>query len=714
MARIRVRDLAKELEVTSKDLREHLAAMGIEVVNPASSLDDDTANAVRDLVRESRRNGGMAAAPAAPTTPAKPPAFKVVRPEIKPAAPAAKAPEPVEKAPEAAAPPPPAPIEPPPPAAVELPPPPVAVAAEPAKPIEVPPSITVRDLAEKLRVPPAKIQKVLLDEGLMATVTQSLASDQIELVAGQLGVLVTVKAAAHAAHESSGPRILTGEPRPPVVTVMGHVDHGKTTLLDAIRRTKVTASEVGAITQHIGAYQTETHGRLITFVDTPGHQAFTALRARGAQVTDIVVLVVAADDGVMPQTREAFDHAKAAGVPIIVAINKIDLPTANLLRVQQQLMELGLIPEALGGDTVTVEISATEGRGIDRLLEMILLVADLQDLRAPRHALARGVVIETEIDRRRGTMVTVLVQEGTLRIGTPIVVGRTWGKVKAMFDTNGAPAKVVTPSTPIVIMGVEAMPEPGDRLEAMKSDKEARVLAEQRRLAADAARVGATGRAPRMEDMLAELVAKEVAEFNLILKCDVQGSAEALIHALGDLDLPRMRLNLLHIGQGDINESDTLLAAASGAVIIGFQVGISPRAREMAKLESVEVRNYSIIYDVVDDLRKAMEGRLEPEYVDVITGRAQVRAVFKMSKGGVIAGCYVAEGNLTRGNPLRVKRNKEVVHEGSLTSLRRFKDDVREVAAGMECGAGSEGFSDWQEGDEIELITKRDVRHQLV
>jgi len=712
MARIRVRDLAKELEVTSKDLREHLAALGIEITNPASSLDDDTANAVRDLVREARRNGGPAAVTPAPS--ARPPVFKVVPSEAKPvpakeAAPAAKPVAPPKEVPVAAAP---APE----PAAAAAPPPPAEPppAPEAAKPVEVPPSITVRGLAEKLRVPPAKVQRILMDEGIMATVTQSLARDQIELVAGQLGVPVTVKATLQVAQEAEGPRIVTGEPRPPVVTVMGHVDHGKTTLLDAIRRTKVTDSEVGAITQHIGAYQAEAHGRLITFVDTPGHEAFTALRSRGAQATDIVVLVVAADDGVMPQTREALDHAKAAGVPIIVAISKVDLPTANLLRVQQQLMELGLIPEALGGDTVTVEVVAPEGRGVDRLLEMILLVADLQDLRAPRHALARGVVVETQLDRRRGTLATVLVQEGTLRIGTPVTVGRTWGRVKAMFDGDGRPITIATPSMPVVVMGLEAMPEAGDPLEAQKSDRDAKVLAETRRQAADGARTGATARAPRMEDVLAELASKEVAEFNLILKCDVQGSVEALQYALADLAHPRLKLNLLHVGIGDINESDTLLAAASGAVIIGFQVGINQRAREMARLEEVEVRNYSIIYDVVDDLRKAMEGRLEPEYVNVVTGRAEVRAVFKMSKGGVIAGCYVAEGVLSRGNPIRVKRNKEVVYEGALTSLRRFKDDVREVAAGMECGAGSDGFSGWEEGDEIELMTRRDVRHQLV
>jgi translation initiation factor IF-2 len=495
---------------------------------------------------------------------------------------------------------------------------------------------------------------------------------------------------------------------------MGHVDHGKTTLLDAIRETNVVADEAGAITQHIGAYQVEVNGRLITFIDTPGHEAFTAMRARGAQVTDIAVLVVAADDGVMPQTLEAIDHAQAAAVPIIVAVNKIDRASAGVESIKQRLSEKGLVPEEWGGETIYVPISALQRVGIHDLLEMILLVADMREFRARREGPAEGAVLEAELDRRRGPVATLLVQEGTLRIGDALVAGPVAGKVRAMSDDRGQRLSEAGPSTPVQVTGLSDVPEASELFRVVANEREARTLAEAQRRADREMSLAAAG--PRSMVELSQLFAAgEAKVLNLILKADAQGTVEAISDALRQMQTEEVQINLLHTGVGDVTESDVGLAAATKpTVIVGFQVGADTQARRLAADEHVEIRRYQVIYDLLDDVRKTMIGMLELIVEEAVVGRAEVRALFHSSRAGTIAGCYVTEGRMVRGAGMRVRRRGEVVHEGRLTSLRHLKEDVTEIAQGFECGIAAEGWNDFQVGDVIECVEQRELRRQAL
>ena len=568
---------------------------------------------------------------------------------------------------------------------------PPAVAAE----VHLEGSLTVGELAQRLGVPAAEVVRRLLEVGVLAGVNQQIPLETAKAVAEAMGARVVTGAPKAPA---PGPRLRVsqeGEPRPPVVTVLGHVDHGKTTLLDTIRHTNVAAGEFGGITQHIGAYQVERGGRRITFIDTPGHEAFTALRARGAQVTDIAVLVVAADDGVMPQTVEAINHAKAAQVPIVVAINKVDLPQANPERVKQQLAELGLVPEEWGGDVVMVPVSARTGQGIEDLLEMLLLVAELHDLRADPHKPARGTVLEARLDRGRGPVATVLVQEGTLRVGDAVVVGEVYGKVRAMTDDRGQRLTEAGPSTPVEVVGLSDVPTAGDLLEVVPDERRAKAIAEERRERRRTAEL-----TQARKGSLEELV--EVRELRLVVKADVHGSLEAITGALQRLQTEEVKVNVLHAAVGAVTESDVMLAAASRAVVLGFNVRPDPAARKLAEQEGVDVRLYRIIYEALDDVQALLKGLAAPKLTEVVLGRAEVRRIFHISRVGTVAGCYVVEGRIPRSAQVRLVRDGAVVYDGRLASLRRFKDDVREVAAGFECGMVLENFQDIKEGDVIE------------
>jgi len=502
--------------------------------------------------------------------------------------------------------------------------------------------------------------------------------------------------------------------RPPVVTVLGHVDHGKTTLLDAIRETNVAAGEAGAITQHIGAYQVEVNGRPITFIDTPGHEAFTAMRARGAQVTDIAVLVVAADDGVMPQTLEAVDHAQAAGVPIIVAINKIDRGASGVETVKQRLAAKGLVPEEWGGDTVYAPVSALQKVGVEDLLDMILLVADLRDLRARQEGPAEGVVLEGELDRRRGCVATFLVQEGTLAVGDSIVAGPVSGKVRAMADDRARRLQAAGPSAPVQVIGLSDVPEASELFRVVSSDREARTLAEEQRAQRREVELASMG--PRSMVEISQLFAAgEAKVLNLILKADAQGSAEAIADSLRQMETEEVQVNLLHTGVGEVTESDVSLAAASKpTVVIGFQVGADTQARRLAADEHIEIRRYEVIYDLLDDVRQTMIGMLEATHEEAVVGTVEVRALFRSSRFGTIAGCYVSEGRIFRGTSVRVLRGRALVYEGRLDSLRHLKDDVSEMTQGFECGLTVEGFQDFQVGDIIQCIEHREVRRLVL
>lgn len=573
----------------------------------------------------------------------------------------------------------------------EAPPAPPGVATE----VRLEGSLTVGELAQRLGVPAAEVVRRLLEVGVLAGVNQQIPLETAKAVAEAMGARVVTEPAKAPAPRQRLRVAQEGDPRPPVVTVLGHVDHGKTTLLDTIRHTNVAAGEFGGITQHIGAYQVERGGRRITFIDTPGHEAFTALRARGAQVTDVAVLVVAADDGVMPQTVEAINHAKAAQVPIVVAINKVDLPQANPERVKQQLAELGLVPEEWGGDVVMVPVSARTGQGIDDLLEMILLVAELHDLRADPRKPARGTVLEARLDRGRGPVATVLVQEGTLRVGDGVVVGEVYGKVRAMTDDRGQRLQQAGPSTPVEVVGLSDVPTAGDLLEVVPDERRAKAIAEERRERRRAAEL-----AQARKGSLEELV--EVRELRLIVKADVHGSLEAITNALQRVQTDEVKVNVLHAAVGAVTESDVMLAAASRAVVLGFNVRPDPAARKLAEQEGVDVRLYRLIYEALDDLQALIKGLAAPKVTEVVLGHAEVRRIFHISRVGTVAGCYVRDGRIPRSAQVRLVRDGAVVYEGRLASLRRFKDDVREVAAGFECGMVLENFQDIKEGDVIE------------
>ncbi len=572
-------------------------------------------------------------------------------------------------------------------------------------------SLTVGELAKKLHREPSEIIKKLFLLGVMATINQDLDKDAIELIAGEYGVEVEEEIKVDAtdlevyfSEDSEGDLI----ERPSVVTIMGHVDHGKTTTLDSIRNTKVTAGEAGGITQHIGAYQVEENGKKITFLDTPGHAAFTTMRARGAQVTDITILVVAADDGVMPQTVEALNHAKAAEVPIIVAVNKIDKPTANPDRVMQELTEHGLVPEAWGGETIFVPISAKTGEGIDNLLEMILLVSEVEEYKANPNRKANGTVIEARLDKGKGTVATLLVQNGTLKIGDPIVVGNTFGRVRAMVNDLGRRVKEAGPSTPVEITGLNDVPLAGDRFVVFEDEKTSRQVGEARATTALQAQRSEKTRVS-LDNLFEHMKQGEMKELNLILKADVQGTAEALAASLYKIDVEGVKIKIIHTAVGAINESDISLAAASNAIVIGFNVRPDNNAKNAADAEGVDIRLHRIIYKVIEEIDAAMQGLLDPEYEEKIIGQAEVRQTFKVSKVGTIAGSYVTEGKITRDSGIRLIRDGVVIFEGAIDVLKRFKDDVKEVSQGYECGITIKNFNDVKESDVIEAYIMEEV-----
>ncbi|KMN45934.1 translation initiation factor IF-2 [Bacillus paramycoides] len=574
-------------------------------------------------------------------------------------------------------------------------------------------SLTVGDLAKKLSKEPSEIIKKLFMLGIMATINQDLDKDTIELIATDYGIEVEEEVVVSETEfetfidEQDDEENL--KERPAVVTIMGHVDHGKTTLLDSIRNSKVTAGEAGGITQHIGAYQVDVNDKKITFLDTPGHAAFTTMRARGAQVTDITILVVAADDGVMPQTVEAISHAKAAGVPIIVAVNKMDKPAANPDRVMQELTEYELVPEAWGGDTIFVPISAIQGEGIDNLLEMILLVSEVEEYKANPNRYATGTVIEAQLDKGKGTIATLLVQNGTLRVGDPIVVGTSFGRVRAMVSDIGRRVKVAGPSTPVEITGLNEVPQAGDRFMAFADEKKARQIGESRAQEALVAQRGEKSKLS-LEDLFQQIQEGDVKEINLIVKADVQGSVEAMAASLRKIDVEGVKVKIIHTGVGAITESDVILASASNAIIIGFNVRPDVNAKRTAELENVDVRLHRIIYKVIEEIESAMQGMLDPEFEEKVIGQAEVRQTFKVTKVGTIAGCYVIDGKITRDSGVRIIRDGVVIFEGQLDTLKRFKDDVKEVAQNYECGITIERYNDLKEGDIIEAYIMEEVK----
>jgi translation initiation factor IF-2 len=576
------------------------------------------------------------------------------------------------------------------------------------KTIVIPDTITVADLAGELDLPATTVIKALMEEGVMAAINNVIDFDVASMVVEKLGGVVQrpAKEKKHLVTISPDEEKGKLQPRPPVVTILGHVDHGKTTLLDAIRESRVVETEAGGITQHTGAYQVEKNGQLITFLDTPGHEAFTTMRSRGAQITDLAILVVAADDGVMPQTVEALNHAKAADVPIIVAINKTDRPGANPDRVRQQLADHELLSEDWGGSTVTVEVSALKKAGIEDLLEMVLLVAEMAELKANPDRPAVGSVIEAELDRNRGSTATVLIQNGTLRTGDMVVAGSTSGRVRAMFDYRGRSIKEAGPSVPVSILGLEGVPAAGDRVEVLDDERAARQLAEKR---SDERKDTQKAGRLRLSELFSKIEEGVVKDLNIIVKADVQGTVEALGSSLEKLSDDRVRVNVIHAGTGGITETDVVLASASNAIIIGFNVRPEPDTRRAAEREEVDIRLYRVIYEALDDIKAAMTGLLEPEYEEAVLGRAEVRATFRVPNIGTIAGCYVTDGRILRNALVRVLRDQVVIYEGKISSLKRFKDDVREVLEGYECGIGIERFNDVKEGDHLEAYHMRKV-----
>ncbi|HAX73260.1 MAG TPA: translation initiation factor IF-2 [Firmicutes bacterium] len=572
--------------------------------------------------------------------------------------------------------------------------------------------LTVGELAEMIGKSTAEIIKQLLMLGMMATVNQTLERDMVELIASEAGYEVKDKIFTDVIEfekiilEDSEENL---EKRPPVVTIMGHVDHGKTTLLDAIRKSRVVTGEAGGITQHIGAYQVDHNGNVITFLDTPGHAAFTAMRARGAQVTDICVLVVASDDGVMPQTKEAIDHARAANVPIIVAINKMDKPTANPDRVMQELLEFSLVPEEWGGDTIFVRLSALQGEGIDDLLEMINLVSEMAELKANPKRLATGTVIEAKLDKGRGPVATLLVENGTLRIGDSIVVGSVHGRVRAMLNDLGQRSEMASPATPVEITGLNDVPLAGDPFMVFPSEKEARQIAEQR-LNMMRELGNKPSKAVSLDDIFNQIQEGEVKDLNVIIKGDVQGSVEALSASLQKIEVEGVKINIIRGSVGTITETDVTLAAASGAIIIGFNVRPTATTRQQAEAEGVDVRLHTIIYKVIEEIEAAMKGMLDPIFEEKVTGQLEIRQTFKVSKVGTIAGCYVTDGTVGRNSSVRVIRDGIIVYDGQLSSLKRFKDDVKEVNYGYECGITIDRYNDLKEGDVIEAYIMEEIK----
>ena len=568
--------------------------------------------------------------------------------------------------------------------------------------VRVEPGATVKDLADALGVAPAQIVKVLFSMGEMRTVTQTLSTEEIELIAEEMGVEVEVGAIeepVEAELPEDSPEDLVE--KPPVVTVMGHVDHGKTSLLDRLRQANVQSGEAGGITQHIGAYQVESGGKKLTFIDTPGHEAFTEMRARGAKVTNVVILVVAADDGVMPQTDEAIEHARAAEVPMVVALNKIDVPNANPDRVYAELSERELVPEAYGGDTVTVPVSAKTGEGIAELLENVLIVAELEDLKANPNAPASGYVVESERDPGRGPVATLLVNRGTLRRGDTVLAGTAYGRVRAMLDYTGQRINEAGPGDPVEILGLSGVPEAGTRFEAMDHERTARDRAQQAEAALRRQELAQGGTRRTLEELLGE---GGVQDLNLVVKADVAGSVEALKEALARLSTEEVRVNIVRSGVGAVTDSDVMLGTASGGIVLGFNVRPTATAKQVAEREGVEIRTYDVIYKALEEIEAAMRGMLAPDTQEREMGTAEVRAIFRVPNVGVVAGCYVTSGEIFRNNRVRVVRDGTVIYEGNIASLRRFRDDVRSVRSGFECGVGIENFNDIKEGDVLEFF----------
>lgn len=667
MGKIRVYKLARELDKSSKELVEILKDLGVDISSHMSTVDDETAQLIRGMFSEK---------------------------EIEEESPQEK--EKTKKTGGTKA----------------------KVEAK-ASSIKLTTPITVKELSEEIDRPANNLIKTLMGLGVMATVNHPLDEDTLMMLADELGISIELEKAELEDSRDDlrvGPEIIDKPEdlklRPPIVTVMGHVDHGKTTLLDAIRKTRVAESEAGGITQHIGAYQVEVNSKKITFIDTPGHEAFTAMRARGAQITDITILVVAADDGVMPQTVEAINHAKAADIPIIVAINKIDKPNAQPERVMQELTEHGLVPEDWGGDTICVPISALKEENLDELLEMVLLVAELEELKANPNRLAEGVVIESKLDKGRGPVATLLVKNGTLHIGDALLAGTVSGRVRAMIDDQGNRVKEALPSTPVEVLGFSDVPAAGDFVQVLEDEKMARQIAEERKQKEHELNLHQESRVS-LEDLYKQIQEGEVKELNVIIKADVNGSIEALRDSLLKLGTEEVSINIIHTGVGAINETDVHLASASNAIIIGFNVRPDSNARSAAQKEKVDIRLYRVIYKVIEDLKDAMAGLLEPELKEVVTGRAEVRDTFKVPNVGVVAGLYVNEGVINRNYQVRLIRDGVVIHEGAIGSLKRFENDVREVREGYECGLGIEGYNDIKIGDELEIFTYEEIERSL-
>ncbi len=710
---MRVHELAKELGVTSKDLMAKIEKIGGSVKNHMSVIEED--------MIEKLRNGKTASKPAeAPKSEVKP-----AKPEVKETKKAAfvkaAATIPVEKKAEAA----PSPktelpkVEEKKAAAVPSAPKPQAI-TEPAPKaaIEIRFPIMVGALASQLGIRVPDMIKALMGMGIFANVNQLLNEDIVHDLAGKLGISIKkqvdeVEQLIHGQEEDEDPK--TMKLRPPVVTLMGHVDHGKTSLLDAIRKTKVAASEKGFITQHVGAYGVDIPGKgHVTFLDTPGHEAFTAMRARGANVTDVVVLVVAADDGVMPQTVEAVNHAREAGCPIVVAINKSDLPAANPQRVMTGLQKIDLMPEEWGGKTICIKVSAKTGQGIDQLLEMLLLESEILDLKANTERAATGTIIESHLSKGSGPVATVIVQRGTLRVGDIMVCGPHYGRVRAMRNDLGRSVKEAGPSYAVEVSGLNQVPEPGERFLVVPDDKTARKFTEKKILERKERELTGAHKHLSLEDLYQKISEGSFKELKIIIKADVQGSMEALASSLEKLSNDQCRVRVIHGGVGGVNDSDVMLAAASDAIILAFHVKADAKAEEFAQKEGVDMRFYNIIYEAVEDVRKALEGLLEPTYKEQIEGRLQVRKVFKISRIGTVGGGMVIKGKVMRTNLIRVIRNNVVIHDGKFSSLKRFKDDVRDVQQGYECGFSVDGFDDLREGDIIEAYRMEKIATKLV
>ena len=677
MSKTRVYELAKELKITSKELISKLNDLDINVKNHMSTLEDDEVSLIIDLLTEKEEKETDELVEEYDEIDEKPkkPNKKQKKSDAKKAKDDNNKPQ-----------------------------------DDSVKIISIPAFITVKELSEKMKINPSDIIKKLISKGIMVTINQQIDYENASQIAEEYGFLLEKKE-----ENEDNLEIMDKEddekdllPRPPVITVMGHVDHGKTSLLDAIRKTNVTQREAGGITQHIGASVVEINGKKVVFLDTPGHEAFTAMRARGASVTDIAVLVVAADDGVMPQTIEAINHAKAANVPIIVAINKIDKPNANPDRVKQELVEYGLVPEDWGGNTICVNVSAQKNIGLDDLLEMILLEAEMLELKANPNRPARGTIIEAQLDKNRGPVATVLVQKGTLKTGDVIIAGTAYGKVRAMFDDKGRKVKKASPSIPVEVLGLSDVPKAGDILVVLDDEKKARSIAEKRKEKFREEEMMQKQKIS-LDELFNQIKEGNVKELNIILKADVHGSVEALKSSIEQLSNDDVRLRVIHGAVGAITETDVMFASASNAIIIGFNVRPDSKAKSLAEKEKVDIRLYRIIYDAIDDLKAAMKGMLEPEYREKELGKAEVRAVFRVPNVGNVAGCYVVEGKISRNANIRLVRDGIVIFEGKISSLKRFKDDVKEVQSGFECGIGIERFNDIKEGDVLEAYQMEEI-----